>query len=96
MSIRVIIERQTIPGCELQLNELLTEQRALAVQAKGYISGETLRSLDDPCNYIVISTWSTVEDWRDWASSGKRKEMQLRIDRLLQRPSTHRVYTHGD
>lgn len=96
MSIRVIIERQTIPGCELQLNDVLIEMRSLATQAKGYISGETLRSVDDPSSYIVISTWSTVEDWKAWASSEKRKEMQLRIDRLLQRPSTHRVYTHGD
>ncbi len=56
MSIRVIIERRTIPGYELQLNELLTKLRSLAVQAKGYVSGETLRAVDDPTSYIVIST----------------------------------------
>jgi len=96
MSIRVIIERRTIPGYELQLNELLTKLRSLAVQAKGYVSGETLRAVDDPTSYIVISTWSSLEDWTAWAASAQRREMQERIDRLLQRPSWHRVFMHED
>jgi heme-degrading monooxygenase HmoA len=96
MSIKVIIERQTVPGHTLELDELLTELRARAMRAKGYISGETLRSVDDPSNYVVISTWMTLDDWKAWASSTARKSIQARIDAVLRSPSTHRVYTYGD
>jgi len=41
---------------------ILRELRALALPRRDYISGETLRSKDDPSTYIVISTWESVED----------------------------------
>jgi heme-degrading monooxygenase HmoA len=94
MAIRVIIERKTIPGNELLLNDLLMKLRTEAMTAKGYISGETLRSLDDSNTYVVISTWNSVEDWKAWADSKARKDIQARIDALLKAPAIHRVYVY--
>jgi heme-degrading monooxygenase HmoA len=94
MAIRVIIERKTIPGNELLLNDLLMKLRTEAMTAKGYISGETLRSLGDANTYVVISTWNSVEDWKVWADSKDRKDIQARIDALLEAPATHRVYVY--
>jgi heme-degrading monooxygenase HmoA len=94
MAIRVIIERETIPGNELLLNDLLMKLRTEAMTAKGYISGETLRSLDDANTYVVISTWNSVEDWKVWVDSKERKDIQARIDALLKAPATHRVYVY--
>ena len=94
MAIKIIIERHTIPGNELKLSELLLELRAQAMKTKGYISGETLRALDDPNKYIVISTWDTLEDWREWEADGTRKQIQKNIDALLRTPSAHHVYTY--
>ena len=94
MAIRVIIERQIIPGNELELNALLVQLRAQAMHAKGYISGETLRALENPNYYIVISTWDSLEDWQSWEKNEKRKNIQLKIDTLLRTPSRHRVYVY--
>ena len=94
MSIKIIIERHTIPGNELSLSELLMELRAEAMKAKGYITGETLRSLDDSNKYIVISTWESLEHWRAWEKNEKRKEIQERIDALLRAPSAHHIYVY--
>jgi heme-degrading monooxygenase HmoA len=94
MAIRVIIERKTIPGNEFLLNDLLMKLRAEAMTAQGYISGETLRSLDDSNTYVVISTWNSVEDWKAWAASKERKDIQARIDALLKAPAVHRVYVY--
>ena len=94
MAIKIIIERHTIPGNELSLSELLLQLRAEAMKTKGYISGETLRALDDPNKYIVISTWDTLEDWRAWEADGTRKKIQKNIDALLRTPSAHHVYTY--
>jgi heme-degrading monooxygenase HmoA len=94
MAIRVIIERKTIPGNELLLNDLLMKLRTKAMTAKGYISGETLRSLEDSNVYIVISTWNSVEEWKAWADNRERKETQAKIDALLKAPAVHRVYVY--
>ena len=94
MAIRVVIERRAIPGNEIQLTRLLMELRSKAMHSKGYISGETLRSLEDPNTFIVLSTWDSIENWKAWAASEERKEIQTKIDALLRIPSTHRVYAH--
>jgi heme-degrading monooxygenase HmoA len=94
MAIRVVIERQAIPGNELELNRLLMELRSKAMHSKGYISGETLRSLEDPNSFIVLSTWDSIENWKVWSMNDERKEIQTKIDALLRTPSTQRVYAH--
>lgn len=94
MTIKIIIERRTIPGNELTLSDLLMQLRGEAMKSKGYISGETLRALQDPNKYIVISTWDSLEDWRAWEENEKRKEIQERIDALLRAPSAHQIYVY--
>jgi heme-degrading monooxygenase HmoA len=94
MAIKVIIERQIIPGNELQLNTLLMSLRGRAMHAQGYISGETLRSLDDPNTFIVISTWNSLEDWKAWEANQDRQAIQSKIDALLRSASRHRVYAY--
>jgi heme oxygenase (mycobilin-producing) len=92
MAIKVIIERKAIPGNELELNRLLMELRAKAMKLKGYISGETLRDVDDPNTSIVIATWDSLEDWRAWEENKERKELQAKVDALLRAPARHRVF----
>ena len=94
MTIKIIIERRTIPGNELTLSDLLMKLRAEAMKSKGYISGETLRSLHDSNKYIVISTWDSLADWRAWEENERRKEIQERIDALLRGPSAHQIYVY--
>jgi heme-degrading monooxygenase HmoA len=94
MAIKVIIERKAIPGNELELNRLLMELRAKAMKVKGYISGETLRELDDPNTCIVIATWNAIEDWKAWEGNKERVEIQVKIDALLRAPAKHRVFVY--
>ena len=95
MTIRVLIKRKVVPGNELALADLLTRLRGHALQAKGYISGETLHAIDDVNEYLVVSTWNSLEDWRDWEADGERLNLQAKIDRLLVAPSEHRVMLYG-
>lgn len=94
MAVRVLIHRRIISGNEIALTELLIKLRAKAMHANGYISGETLRALDDPHEYLVISTWRELEDWRKWETNPERQEIQGRIDELLATPSVHRVFVY--
>lgn len=95
MAIRVLIERIIVPGNEAALSHLLIKLRSKAMHAKGYISGETLRSLEDPFEYMVISTWNSLDDWKIWEENKERQEIQGEIDNLLRTPSIQRVFIYS-
>lgn len=94
MAIRVLIERRIVPENQPNLNNLLMKLRGKAMLAKGYISGETLRSVDDPTEYLVISTWNSLADWKRWEADKERQDIQNQIDGLLRAPSLHRVFVY--
>ena len=96
MAIRVLIERKINPENESSLNNLLMKLRSKAMLAKGYISGETLRSLDDPNEYLVISTWNNLDDWRRWEADKERQQIQSEIDSLLLAPAIQRVFVYNE
>jgi len=83
MAVKVII-RRIVPEDRVEdLEPLLRELRTRAMRQVGYISGETLRRLDKPDEFLVIGTWSSQADWNRWAKSLERNEIQGRIDTLL-------------
>jgi heme-degrading monooxygenase HmoA len=94
MTVRVIIERQVEPGQEARLRLLMTQARAKATNAKGYISGETLRALDDPNKFMVISNWNSAQDWKAWEKGPARAKLQQELKSLLIGKEKCTVYTH--
>ena len=92
MPIQVIIKRKWQTDKHEELIPLLTEIRSRAKKQPGYISGETLRCLDCPGEYMVISTWNTVEDWNNWLNSEERKKIQSQVDALLGETTEYRIY----
>jgi heme oxygenase (mycobilin-producing) len=94
MSVRVIIERQVEPGQEARLRLFMTQSRTKAIKAKGYISGETLKALDDPSKFIVLSNWSSAEDWNAWVKDPERVKLQQELEPLLIGKEKCTVYTH--
>jgi heme-degrading monooxygenase HmoA len=85
--VRVIIERHCRPGKESELENLLVELRTKAMRQRGYVSGETLRSTEDPSRWLVLSTWLDADLWKIWESSPERDEMDRRIQPLLAGPA---------
>ena len=95
MAIKIIIDRKVKKGNERNLSQLLRELRSKTIPSKGYISGETLRSLDDPHNYVVVTTWQTVDDWKTWEKSPERKKIQVKIEKLMSRPTKTKIYVYA-
>jgi len=93
MTIRVLIEREVEPGQEMKLQQLMRQLRSKAIHVKGYISGETLRALDNPNRFLAISNWNSVEDWRNWEKSPERQKLQEEIRKLLHGKEACTVYT---
>ncbi len=90
--IRVIIERHCYPEKIAELERLLVDLRAKAIRQPGYISGETLQSVDDPTHWLIISTWTDAEQWKAWEASPERKEDMAKVAPLLTAPEKIAVF----
>ncbi len=94
MAVKVLIVRRGTPKCFEELKPLLQRLRSLALAQPGYVSGETFLNIEVPGEYLVISTWSSLERWTDWLNQPQRAELQDRIDALLGEPTLYQVYQH--
>ena len=95
MAIKILIKRKIPTGLkDPNFNKLIRQLRALAIVQHGYISGETLKRLDDPHDYLVISTWQNTDAWNAWRMSRERMEIQERIDALLGTPTEYEMYEY--
>ena len=92
MPIQVIIKRKWQTDNPQALFPLLTELRSLAKKQPGYISGETLRSLDDPDDYMVVSHWETADDWQKWLQSKERRDLQGKVDSLIGERTFYEIF----
>jgi heme-degrading monooxygenase HmoA len=95
MAIKVIITRKVARGKEKDLLPLLMELRTRAMGQGGYISGETLKGVSDPDEFLVISTWNSLEAWRAWEANPERQKIQERIDGVLDEKTTAKAYLYG-
>ncbi len=91
--IRVMIERHCQPGKEKQLRDLLLELRSAGMRQPGYITGETLREVDSPSVFMVISTWITLEAWKAWQTSRQRLLIEEMMEPIIKESRKVRVFT---
>lgn len=95
MTIKVIIVRKFPAELAEEATPYMRELRTRAMEQPGYISGETLINADDPEEYLVISTWRTLENWNHWLNDQRRQEVQSKLDELLGSKTLYQVYYHG-
>ena len=89
--IRVLIERKVVESMEPAFHQGLRETRQSAVGFPGYISGETLRDVENPHHHVIISTWRSVNDWSNWLHSEQRQRVLTAVAPCLEEPETFLV-----
>lgn len=92
MAVKILIKRVVPKDKERALNPLIVQLRKLAKAQAGFMSGETLRNVDLPEEFLVISTWESLEDWLEWCESPQRTEIQEQIDSLLENKTEYSAY----
>ena len=95
MAVKIFIKRSIPPDKADQVMPLFQNLRSLAMDQPGYISGETLHSIDSPGEIVVISTWQTVNEWQNWIANKERLKIQDQIDMLLGKHTQYEVYQYG-
>jgi heme oxygenase (mycobilin-producing) len=101
MTIRVLMIRRVprmTAGMDItilpKLSQLLTELRNLANMQPGYITGETLRNVDDKKEYLVISTWKSLDAWEGWMENETRRQVENQVDALLGASTVYKIYSY--
>jgi heme-degrading monooxygenase HmoA len=97
MAVKILIKRR-LPLDENKARYIVgifRQLRMLALEQKGYMASETLRSIENPQEFLVISTWQSLEDWQKWFTSSQRKELHSKVDMLLEGGTTYEVYQYG-
>jgi len=95
MAVKVLIKRKISQDQAKALIPLVRKMRASAATQAGYITGETLRSLDNPEEFLVISTWQSSDDWKNWLKSEERNKVQDQIDDLLGGETNYEIFHYG-
>ena len=95
MAIKVIIKRQIKAGHLEEAYKLLTRARYNASYQEGYISSETLTSIENPNSVVVISTWDAIENWGNWKNSDIRSDGESRLDEITEVPAEYETFALG-
>jgi heme-degrading monooxygenase HmoA len=88
-----MIEQHCQPGKEVQFRDLMIELRDKAMRQRGYISGETLRDLINPLHFKIISTWSTLKDWKTWQGSLQRMVIEEKMEPVTNNGRKVHIFT---
>ncbi len=92
MPVKVMIKRKWKIEKPEELLPLLAALRTAARKQPGFISGETLRSLDDPENFLIISIWEAADDWKKWIQNKKRRDLQGKVDSLIGERTFYEIF----
>jgi heme-degrading monooxygenase HmoA len=95
MAVKILIRRRVPQDKARQMIPLFRKMRTLANEQPGYITGETMKNLERPDEFLVISTWETSDDWRRWLESSDRREVQSQIDKLLGGKTEYEIFHYG-
>ena len=95
MTVKILIKRNVPEGKAREMIPLFRQMRSLAVKQPGYVSCETLKSLDQPDMFLVISTWLSSGEWERWLLSKERQEIQGQIDTLLGGNTEYEAFHYG-
>ena len=96
MAIGVLIKRVISHGEDAKaLLPHIIELRSLAVRQPGYISGESFFNLDRKDECLVISRWTTLEQWQQWMKDPRRIELDGNLENHLVSETEYRIYGIG-
>ena len=94
MAVQVLIRRKVVAGKVEEVASLMVELRSRARAQPVYMSSESLRCIDPPGDdeYLIRSTWQSIDQWQTWLQSEERTEIQQKIDDITGEKTEYRVY----
>jgi quinol monooxygenase YgiN len=95
MAVKILIKRKIKNGNMKAASRLVINNRYGAMAHPGYISSETMRSIDDPDRIVVVSMWQDIEGWESWKNSETRKANEDEFKDYFVGPTEYELYSLG-
>ena len=95
MTVKILIKRKVNADKAAAVSELTKRLSTLVISQPGYVSGESLKNVENQDEYLVISTWEDMDAWKKWLASKERATIQQQIDTLLGVKTEYEVYQYG-
>ena len=87
--IKRILKDKTITN---KLAPLLIQLRSRATIQPGFLTSQTYSSIERDNEYLIRSTWDTIENWNKWMNSEERMVIQRQVDELLEEKTIYQYY----
>ena len=95
MAVKILIKRKFKDGNMRAASRFIIENRKGAMKQPGYISSETLRSLDDTDQVVVVSMWENRDAWETWRISETRMKIKDEFKDYLVGQTEYEHYSLG-
>ena len=92
--VRIHIRRRVSEDHQQALMTLINQMRSAIVGNPGYVSGETLKRIDQSGEILVVSKWQSHFYWKQWHESRERAALQADIDQLLGEQTQYEIYEY--
>jgi heme-degrading monooxygenase HmoA len=93
MAVSIIISRTVKDkAMAAKLAPFIVRLRSQATVQPGFLTDQTFSCLDCDGEYLIISSWNTLDDWNKWMHSEERMAIQSEIDKLLGEKTLYRYY----
>ncbi|MFC3151154.1 antibiotic biosynthesis monooxygenase family protein [Litoribrevibacter euphylliae] len=93
--IRVLIERNIMDGLDDIYEESVRNILQSAIQAPGFLAGESMKDASNPRRRLTLSKWRSQQDWINWLNSNERTEIMYKIDPMLSEPEKITILEHA-
>ena len=96
--VTIVTELQVKPGSAPQWDELMRERMSTARKHSGWVSGQLLQPEGDPHRRVIVGTWKTRDDWKDWHNDSQFQDTRAELDQLVAGPEAcvwHDVVLEG-
>jgi len=94
MIVKIFIQSKSDPAKEKEFKQLLQELRTKVMQTEGFISGETMHSIEDPSVHLTIGAWNSIANLNNWLNSPESKAIQDKFSQVLTEPVKMTIYHH--
>ena len=95
MAVKILIKRKFKNSNMQAASRFVINNRSGAMRQSGYISSETLRSIEDKDTVLVVSMWENMEAWEAWKNSDTRKANVAELRDYLVGEAEYEHYSLG-
>ena len=92
--IKVIIERHVAAELVDYYHRASRNILQMAMQSRGFISGESLKNSDDSNHRLIIASYDCLSNWNLWYHSDQRKALMEELRPMLLEDEKITVFEH--